>query len=675
MTDKNDTQTQYDADNIKVLEGLEAVRQRPGMFIGDTGTKGLHHLIFEVVDNSIDEAMAGFCRSIHVKISVDGIVTILDDGRGIPVDMHPEEGKSALEVVLCTLHAGGKFDNKSYSASAGLHGVGISAVNALSEYVEATIWRNGSEHFQRYERGKPTCEVENRGEATKTGTRIVFKPDPEIFDTIEFHYETISKRLREQAFLNKGVHIALSDEKSGRSEDFKYDGGIKEFVELLNRNKGKLHQDIIYFDRQVGPVFVEVAMQWNDRYEAIEYSFANSIHTRDGGTHLSGLRSALTRSLNTYARKNNLIKEKESTPSGDDYRAGLAVVVTVKLPNPSFESQTKVKLTNPDIEGLVTQVVNEGFSDYLEHVPNTAKAVVGKAVAESQAREAARRARETIRKGALSSGELPGKLADCRSRNVDETELYIVEGDSAGGSAKQGRERRFQAVLPLRGKILNVEKARIDKMMRHEEIRTLITAIGTGIGNELDPSKLRYGKIIIMTDADVDGSHIRTLLLTFFFRQMRPLIESGNIYIARPPLFKIKQKKKERYVNDEREMNRIFISLGIEGVILDAGARRIEGENLKLLVDHLLKIEEGINFLHRKGVDPVKFMNYFNLDTGKLPIYRARFKGEEHYFYTQEELETFVSDTEKSTGKEIEAYSDDVDRPQTLEGPAILLNE
>jgi DNA gyrase subunit B len=675
MTDKSDTQTRYDADNIRVLEGLEAVRKRPGMFIGDTGTKGLHHLVFEVVDNSIDEAMAGFCRSIQVKISVDGVVTIIDDGRGIPVDIHAEEGKSALEVVMCTLHAGGKFDNKSYSASAGLHGVGISAVNALSEWVEATIWRGGFEYHQKYQRGKPVTGVETRGESSKTGTRIVFKPDPEIFENREFHYDTISKRLREQAFLNKGVHIALSDEKSGRSEDFKYDGGIQEFVELLNRNKGKLHQDIIHFERQVGMLFVEVAMQWNDRYEAIEYSFANSIHTRDGGTHLSGLRSALTRSLNAHARKNNLLKEKDPTPSGDDYRAGLAVVVTVKLPNPSFESQTKVKLTNPDIEGLVTQVVNDCFSDYLERYPKTAKAVIGKAVAESQAREAARRARETIRKGALSSGELPGKLADCRSRNVDETELYIVEGDSAGGSAKQGRDRKFQAVLPLRGKILNVEKARIDKMMRHQEIRTLITAIGTGIGNELDISRLRYGKIIIMTDADVDGSHIRTLLLTFFFRQMRPLIEAGNIYIARPPLFKIKRKKREEYVHDEREMNRIFVRLGLDGAVLDAGGRRIEGEKLATLVDHIQKIEDGIGFLLRKGVDPVRFLGWYNPETGRLPIYRARYGGEERFFHTQEELDTFIADAERASGREIEAFSDDVDADEKREEPAILLNE
>ncbi|HYF00256.1 MAG TPA: DNA gyrase subunit B, partial [Planctomycetota bacterium] len=505
----------YGAQDIRVLEGLEAVRQRPGMFIGDTGVRGLHHLVYEVVDNSIDEAMAGHAKTIQVKLHEDGSCSVTDDGRGIPVDLHQEEGKSALEVVLCTLHAGGKFDNKSYSVSAGLHGVGVSAVNALSDFLEATVWRDGHEHAFRCERGVPVKPVEKRGPSAKRGTRIHFKPDPTIFkDTTAFAFETLAKRLRELAFLNRGVHIQLADEISGKAETFHYEGGLREFVAYLNKGKGHLHPDVVWFERQVDRVHVEVALQWNDRYEPTEFCFANSINTHDGGTHLSGFRSALTRTFNVVAREVGLLREKDAPPSGDDYRAGLTVVVSVRLPNPQFESQTKVKLTNTDIEGVVTNVVNEELKDYLEKHREVAKAVVAKALSESQAREAARRARETVRKGALSSGDLPGKLADCSSRDRDETELYIVEGDSAGGSAKQGRNRKFQAILPLKGKILNVEKARLDKMLSSDEIRLMITALGTGIGaDDFDIARLRYHKIIIMTDADVDGSHIRTLIL------------------------------------------------------------------------------------------------------------------------------------------------------------------
>ncbi|HXG63287.1 MAG TPA: DNA topoisomerase (ATP-hydrolyzing) subunit B [Planctomycetota bacterium] len=668
---------QYGAQDIRVLEGLEAVRQRPGMFIGDTGPRGLHHLIYEVVDNSIDEAMAGYCRSIAVRLHADGSCSVTDDGRGIPVDLHPEEGKSALEVVLCTLHAGGKFDSKAYSVSAGLHGVGVSAVNALSEFLEATVWRDGHEWFFRCERGVPCGPVERRGPSTRRGTRIHFKPDREIFKDTNFVFETIAKRLRELAFLNRGVHISLHDERAGKGEDFKYDGGIREFVAYLNKGKGRLHEDVIWFERKVGDVTVECALQWNDRYEPAEFCFANSINTHDGGTHLSGFRSALTRTLNLYAREAGLLREKDAPPTGDDYRAGLTAVVSVRLPNPQFESQTKVKLTNTDVEGVVTTVVNEELKDYLEKHPEVGKAVFLKALAESQAREAARRARETVRKGALTSGDLPGKLADCSSRDRESTELFIVEGDSAGGSAKQGRDRRFQAILPLKGKILNVEKARIDKMLKHDEIRTVISAIGAGIGDEeFDLSRLRYGKIIIMTDADVDGSHIRTLLLTFFFRHMRPLIEHGLVYIAQPPLYKVIHKNREEYVHNERDMTRVLVNLGIEGTAFEGPSRTLEGPELRRLVEAVVRIEEAILPVQRKGLPLERYLQHFDPRTGKLPLYRARWQGKDRFFYAQEALDAFVEEEERAAGREIEVFSaDDVEGPPQGGASAVLLNE
>ncbi|HXX93923.1 MAG TPA: DNA topoisomerase (ATP-hydrolyzing) subunit B [Planctomycetota bacterium] len=666
----------YGAQDIKVLEGLEAVRQRPGMFIGDTGPRGLHHLVYEVVDNSIDEAMAGHAKTISVRILTDGSVSVVDDGRGIPVGMH-DEGKSALEVVLCTLHAGGKFDNKSYSVSAGLHGVGVSAVNAVSEFLEATVWREGGEWFFRCEQGVPKAPVEKKGDSPRRGTKIHFKPDKTIFrDTVEYSFETLAKRLRELAFLNRGVHITLTDERSGKTEDFKYEGGIREFVSYLNKGKGRLHEEIIYIERKVGNIYVECALQWNDRYDPTEFSFANSINTHDGGTHLSGFKTALTGTLNKYAREAQLLKEKDAPPSGEDYRAGLTVVVSVRLPNPQFESQTKVKLTNTDIEGVVTTVVNEELRDHLERHPEVGKAVFLKAMAESQAREAARRARETVRKGALTSGDLPGKLADCSSRDREHSELYIVEGDSAGGSAKQGRDRKFQAILPLKGKILNVEKARIDKMLKHEEIRVVISAIGTGIGEgEFDLAKLRYGKIIIMTDADVDGSHIRTLLLTFFFRHMRQLVDRGHVYIAQPPLYRVARKKREDYVHNEKDMTRLLVDLGIEGAALEGGAKKLEGATLQGLVNAVLRIEDAIPMVQRRGISMERYLQHFDARTGRLPVYRARWKGKEHPFTSQEALDEWIASEEKLENREIEVYSDEYEGPRPEASPAILLNE
>ena len=666
----------YGAESIKVLEGLEAVRQRPGMFIGDTGVRGLHHLVYEVVDNSIDEAMAGHAKLIQVRLHADGSCSVQDDGRGIPVGLHKEEGKSALEVVLCTLHAGGKFDNKSYSVSAGLHGVGVSAVNALSEWLEATIHRDGHEWFLKTERGIPVKPTEQRAASTKRGTKIHFKPDATIFrDTQVLVFETLAKRLRELAFLNKGVHIQLADERSGKSDDFKFDGGLKEFVQYLNKGKGLLHPEVIWFEKLAERVQVECALQWNDRYEPTEFSFANSINTHDGGTHLSGFRNALTRTLNKYASEAKLLKEKDAPPSGEDIRAGLTVVVSVRLPNPQFESQTKVKLTNTDIEGIVSTVVNAELADYLERHRDVGKAVFLKALSEAQARDAARRARETVRKGALSSGDLPGKLADCSTRNREESELYIVEGDSAGGSAKQGRDRKYQAILPLKGKILNVEKARIDKMLKHDEIRTVISAIGAGIGEEeFNLEKLRYGKIIIMTDADVDGSHIRTLLLTFFFRHMRKLVEGGFVYIAQPPLYKVRHKKDERYVHNEKEMMKVFVDYGIDGTSLEGPGKTLAGPELRRLIEAVLRLEEALPLVQRKGVSLERYLQQVDAKGGRLPVYRARRENRDHWFYSQEALDQWIAAEEKTAGKELPVHSDDFENaPADVDG--IVLNE
>ena len=557
MTDKK-----YDAGKIQVLEGLEAVRKRPSMYIGSTDYRGLHHLVYEVVDNSIDEALAGYCTNIDVTINRDNSVTVQDDGRGVPVDIHEKYNKSALEVVMTMLHAGGKFDTESYKVSGGLHGVGVSVVNALSEWMEAEVYRNGNIYFQRYQRGKSMKDVEVRGTSELTGTKMTFKPDYEVFEVVDISFETISKRLREMAFLNRGVKIKIKDERTGDEKLFHYEGGIVAFVEHLNKNKTTLHQPPIYFQKSRNSTQVEIAIQYNDSYTETVFTFANNINTHEGGTHLSGFKAALTRTANDYAKEHGLVKGAAKL-SGEDIREGLTAIISVKLTNPQFEGQTKTKLGNSDVKGIVETLVGEGLGEFLEEHPKEAENIISKSVLAAQAREAARKARElTRRKSALEISSLPGKLADCSEKDASKCELYLVEGDSAGGSAKQGRSRNFQAILPLRGKILNVQKARLNKILNNLEIRALITAIGTGLGDDFDIGKARYHKIIIMTDADVDGAHIRTLLLTFFYQYMRPLIEIGYVYIAQPPLYRIKKGKATHYVYNDAQLEEKMEEMG-----------------------------------------------------------------------------------------------------------------
>ena len=593
----------YGADKIKVLEGLEAVRKRPAMYIGSTGPLGLHHLVYEVVDNSIDEALAGFCTNIDVTLHVDGSVTVTDDGRGIPVDMH-ESGRSAAEVVLTVLHAGGKFENAAYKVSGGLHGVGVSVVNALSEWLELEIWRNGHVHQQRFARGVPAGVLEITGTTEKRGTKITFKPDSQIFETGEYSFETLSQRLRELAFLNAGVRITIEDEAQAKSHEFVYEGGIREFVEFLNKNRTPVNEKPIFMSGERDGIMVEIALQWNDGYAETTYTFANNINTTEGGTHLSGFKAALTRTINHYASKNNLADKLSDSVSGDDVREGMTAVVSVKIPHPQFEGQTKTKLGNTEVKGIVEAIVNERLGAFLEETPSVAKKIIAKAVDAALAREAARKARDLVRrKGALDNTALPGKLADCQERDPAQSELYIVEGESAGGSAKQGRDRRFQAVLPIKGKILNVEKARFDKMLGHEEIRTLIAALGCGIGeDEFDADKLRYHRVIIMTDADVDGSHIRTLLLTFFYRQMRELVDRGHIYIAQPPLFRAKRGRQETFIKDERSLEAFLISRATESrsLVLPNGTE-IAGGELERQLEKLMAFRKLLQIVERRG--------------------------------------------------------------------------
>ena len=554
----------YDESQIQVLEGLEAVRKRPGMYIGSTSSRGLHHLVYEIVDNSIDEALAGFCKNIEVTINEDNSITVIDDGRGMPVGIHPKMGKATVEVIMTVLHAGGKFGGGGYKVSGGLHGVGASVVNALSEYCEVTVKREGFIWQQKYSRGNVLCDLTKIGESDEHGTKVLFKPDHEIFEDTVFDFEVLSSRLRELAFLNKGIAITLRDkrEEEERVERYHYEGGIKEFVSYLNRNKEVLHESPIYVEGEKDGIIAEIALQYNDGYNENLYSFANNIDTIEGGTHLAGFKSALTRAINDYAKRFGHIKDNDKNLSGDDAREGLTAVVSVKISEPQFEGQTKTKLGNSEVRGVVDSIVAEGVSVFLEENPAVGKIIIDKALMAARARDAARKARELTRKSVLERSTLPGKLADCSSKDPSECEIYIVEGDSAGGSAKQGRDRKFQAILPLRGKILNVEKQRLDRILNADSIRSMVTAFGAGIGKDFDVEKLRYNRIIIMTDADVDGAHIRTLLLTFFYRYMRPLIDEGHVFIAQPPLFKVSKGKREEYAYTEPELEKILEDFG-----------------------------------------------------------------------------------------------------------------
>ncbi|MFC1667104.1 DNA topoisomerase (ATP-hydrolyzing) subunit B [Candidatus Omnitrophota bacterium] len=648
----------YDARTIQVLEGADAVRKRPAMYIGDVSTRGLHHLVYEVVDNSVDEAMAGHCKNIKTTVHMDNSVTVTDDGRGIPVDMHKTQKKPAVEVVLTTLHAGGKFDHRSYKVSGGLHGVGVSVVNALSEWLEVEIKRDGKVYHQEYERGKTASKLTVVGKAKTTGTSVTFKADKEIFKgKLDFSFEMLSNRLRELAFLNKDLKIKLEDERNDKEAEFHFSGGIISFVEHLNRNKNPLHKKVIYFSGEKDGVSCEIALQYNDAYSESIFTFVNNINTIEGGTHLSGYKSALTRTVNQYCKNKNMLKSSDVSISGEDIREGLTCVMSIKVPNPQFEGQTKTKLGNSEVEGIVASIVNENLSAYFEEHPSVANKAIEKAILAARAREAARKARElTRRKGALDSTSLPGKLADCSERDASLCELYIVEGDSAGGSSRQGRDRRFQAILPIKGKILNVEKARLDKALANEEIRTIISALGTGVGEEFNLENLRYHKVILMCDADSDGSHIRTLLLTLFFRQLQQIIEKGHIYIAQPPLYKVKRGKREEYIESEKQMNEFLFDLGTEGMSLirTKDKKSLKDKQLKELLYLVSEFDRLAGAIERRGVKLSKYMGFRQKKTKKLPIYMVKVEDEAQFLYDDQELAKAIKKLEKELGKDVE---------------------
>ncbi len=643
----------YGAEQIQALSDVEHVRQRPGMYIGNTGARGLHHLVYETVDNSIDEVMAGFAKDVFVTINPDGSCTVLDDGRGIPVETHPELGISTLEVVMTNLKAGGKFDKQVYKTSGGLHGIGLKAVNFLSEWCTVEVRRDGHVYQQEYIRGVPTGGVSRIGKSTANGTKTTFKPDPEIFGQIKFDYTTLHRRMQELAFLNAGVRITLKDERSGDGETFQYPRGLLAFIEHLNRAAEPFHADVVYIKGEQDDVSVEVALQYTSEFTDNIHTYVNNIHTVDGGTHLSGFRTALTRTLNAYGKREGYYKDL--TPTGDDFREGLTAVIAVRVPNPHFEAQTKGKLNNPEVEGIVNSIVGDFLSKYLEQNPKIAKQIVMKAILAAEAREAARKAKQLLRdrKGAFSSGGLPGKLRDCSSRDVAKCELYLVEGDSAGGSAEGGRLREYQAILPLRGKIINAYKSREDKVLANEEVRSMISAIGIGMGDDADLSKRRYNKIVIMTDADVDGSHIRTLLLTFFYRQMYKLVQGGHVYVAQPPLFRVKSKKNTYYVQTEEEMRQQLMESGLQGSVFEPGGdRKIEGAEMTKLCSTLANLEQSITALERRGI--ALRLHAAREKNGKLPVYHVFYGAQEMWFTTREELNAFVEEQEKKAGGELQ---------------------
>ena len=658
----------YDASNIKILGGIEAVRKRPDMYIGDRASGGLHHLVYEVLDNSIDEALAGFCDNISVCINADGSCTVEDNGRGIPVKKHKEAGVSALEVVLTTLHSGGKFDSDSYKVAGGLHGVGVSVVNALSEWLEADVYRDGKHYHFECAKGIATGRIKETGSTKKQGTKIAFKPDEEIFGDAEFQYDTLLKRIREMAYLNAGLKIAFKDDRENKKEVFRFEDGIKAFVKHLNEGKETLHEDVIYFARQDPEAMLscEIAMQYNNGYTENVLVFANNIRNIDGGTHLSGFKTALTRTMNYYAKTNNLLKNGQAT-TGDDLREGLTAIVAVMLANPHFEAQTKVRLSNPEVGSFVETTVNEQLGHFLEEHPPDAKRILNKAIQAAAAREAARKARElTRRKGALSSANLPGKLWDCASKQKASTEIFIVEGDSAGGSAKAGRDRNIQAILPLKGKILNVEKARLEKMLAHDEIRTIISALGTGIGaDDFNLEKCRYDKIVLMTDADIDGAHIRTLLLTFFFRQMPLLFVNNKIYIAQPPLYEIrvKGKKKSEYILSESQMRKRMIARGMEGteLIVKNGKKKqkVTDKQLADLVKLLADVERITAVLNRRGINFLDFVQSYYTGA-RLPMFRVRFQGQEDFYYDSSEYEKRLDELKDQAGEQSETEDEEL---------------